>query len=244
MKVLVVDDEAPARERLCALLARIAGLEVVGQAANGRDAVEACQRLGADLVLMDIRMPVMNGLEAAHHLAELEPPPAVIFCTAYDQHALAAWEAHALDFLVKPVRAERLRTAIERASRFGPSQRQRLPALPEASPQRSHICARVRGNLVLVPVDQVLYLNAEDKYVVVHHRGGEVLVEESLRHFEQEFGERFIRIHRNCLVAAEQVAALRRDAEGHACVELRDAPVRLDVSRRCLPAVRRQLRQL
>ncbi|KFL37533.1 LytR/AlgR family response regulator transcription factor [Arenimonas donghaensis] len=244
MKLLIADDEPLARERLSALVAEIGGHEVVGQAGNGREAVEQAEALRADIVLLDISMPVMDGLEAAQHLSGLRPPPAVVFCTAYDQHALAAFEAAAVDYLVKPVRRERLAEALERARRHRSAQQ--LPGLgDEASKrQRSHLSARLRGSLRLIPVDEIRFLQAEEKYVVVHHARGEDLIEESLKSLETEFGERFIRIHRNCLVAADEFAELRRGADGQVRAILRNDEAALEVSRRCLPTLRDKLKHL
>jgi two-component system, LytTR family, response regulator AlgR len=243
MKVLIVDDEPLARERLVALL-RECGVEIAGEAGDGRAAVEAVARLSPDVVLLDIRMPVMDGLEAARHLAGFEAPPAIIFCTAYDEHALAAFEASAIDYVVKPVRLERLRTALERARRFGAAA---LPGVDSAAggPRaRSHLCARVRGNLVLVPVGDIQYLLAEDKYVVVHHAKGEVLIEEALKALETEFEDRFVRIHRNCLVARDRLAGLVRGADGTVHAQLAGSTATLEVSRRNLPGLRKLVRSL
>lgn len=243
MKLLVVDDEALARQRLAGLLAEIGGHEIAGEAADGREAVEKAQSLGVDAVLMDIAMPVMDGLEAARHLSGLDCPPAVIFCTAFDQHALEAFEAAAVDYLVKPVRRERLVEALERA-RLQRAARQpgRLP--DPGGQRRSHLSARLRGSLRLIPIEDVRYLQAEEKYVVVHHARGEDLIEDSLKSLEQEFGDRFIRIHRNCLVAADEFAELRRTPDGQVQAVLRNDGVALEVSRRCLPGLRERLKHL
>jgi two-component system response regulator AlgR len=245
MKLLLVDDEPLARQRLAGLVAELGGHEIAGEAGNGRDAVELAEDLAPDVVLLDIQMPVMDGLEAARHLAGKPHPPAVIFCTAYDQHALAAFEAAAVDYLVKPVRLERLAEALERARR----QRSAAPAppLPETVHQgrrRSHLSARLRGSLRLIPIDEIRYLQAEEKYVVVHHSRGEDLIEESLKSLESEFADRFIRIHRNCLVASEEFAELRRDADGQVHAVLRSGGNPLEVSRRCLPVLRERLKHL
>ena len=243
MKLLIVDDEPLARERLKALVGEVGGHVVAGEAANGREAVEQAEALAVDIVLLDISMPVMDGLEAAQHLAGLRPAPAVVFCTAYDQHALAAFEAAAVDYLVKPVRRERLAEALERARRHRSAQQ--LPDITGGQPrQRSHLSARLRGSLRLIPVDEIRYLQAEEKYVVVHHARGEDLIEESLKSLETEFGERFIRIHRNCLVAADEFAELRRGTDGQVRAILRNDEAALEVSRRCLPTLRERLKHL
>jgi two-component system response regulator AlgR len=240
MKALIVDDEPPARARLASLLAELGGIEVLGEAGDGRTAVEMSARLTPDLVLLDVNMPLMTGLEAARHLAVLEPAPAVIFCTAYDEHALAAFEANAVDYLVKPIRIERLQTAIARARRFKGKTAAALQFHATAEPvRRTHLCARVRGNLVMVPVADIQYLIAEDKYVRVHHARGEVLVEESLKTLEAEFDDRFVRIHRNCLVAKNRIAGLARTSDERIFVRLVDSSEQLEVSRRNLPSLRK-----
>ena len=244
MRALIVDDEPLARERLAALLAEIDGVELAGEAANGFDALETAARVKPDLVLLDIRMPVMDGLEAARHLGALETPPAVIFCTAYEDHALAAFEANAVDYLVKPIRVERLRAAISKAQRLGAPTLRKVEAATEPGRRRSHLCARVRGSLVLVAVSDIDYLLAEDKYVIVHHGKGEVLIEEPLTTLEEEFGDRFVRIHRNCLVARERITGLVRSADGRIFAQLTGGSDQLEVSRRNLPSLRKLARNL
>ncbi len=244
MRALVVDDESLARERLIELLGEMNDVEVIGQAGDGHEAIEAVERLRPDLVFLDIRMPRMDGLEAARHLATFERAPAIVFCTAYDEHALAAFDANAVDYLLKPIRAERLRAAIERAGRFGRDAAQALGRADSSPRERSHLCARVRGNLVLVPISEIDYLLAEDKYVIVHHAGSEVLIEEPLKALEVEFGERFVRIHRNCLVALDKLAGLNRAADGRVLAKLENVDASLEVSRRNLPALRKLVRSL
>jgi len=238
MKALIADDEPPPRARMASLLAELGDVEVIGEAGDGRSAVELASRLAPDLVLLDINMPLMDGLEAARHLAALEPAPAVIFCTAYDEHALAAFEANAVDYLVKPIRGERLQAAVARARRYGAPAMAALQSAA-APARRTHLCARVRGNLVMVPVADIDYLIADDKYVRVRHARGEVLVEESLKTLEAEFDERFVRIHRNCLVAKNRVAGLTRMADERIFVRVAGADEQLEVSRRNLPALRK-----
>jgi len=244
MRVLIADDEPLARQRLRDLLSDLGGHEVVGEAGNGREACEAADALRAELVLLDISMPVLDGLEAAHHLSRLDPAPAVVFCTAYDQHALAAFEAKAVDYLVKPIRRERLVEALDRARRYTGERAGALAqVLPEAQ-RRSHLCARLRGSLRLIPLTDVRYLQAEEKYVVVHHLRGEDLIEDSLKSLEEEFGDRFLRIHRNCLVARDQLQELRRDNDGRVFVKLHAGEDLLEVSRRAVPALRQLVRML
>lgn len=244
MRLLIADDESLARERLRALIGEMPGVEVVGEAADGREVLTQCAALQPDCVLLDIAMPVMDGLEAARHLVGFEQPPAIIFCTAYDEHALAAFEASAVDYVVKPVRSERLAAALDRARRFTGEQFQQVGQRLGGASQRTHICARLRGNLKLVPVSDVAYFLAEDKYVVVHHDGGEVLIEESLKALEDEFHGRFVRIHRNCLVAVDRITALERGGEGGTMAIVRGARQPLEVSRRCLPTVRELIKHL
>ena len=245
MNILIADDEPLARERLRALLAAHPDAVVVGEATNGREAMDAVERLHPDVLLLDIAMPVMDGLETAHHLAQFEQPPAVVFCTAYDDHALSAFDAAAVDYLVKPVRAERLAAALERARRYVGARPDaaRLSELPRTKP-RTHLSARLRGSLRLIPVSEIVYLQADEKYVSVHHAHGEDLIEESLKSLESEFGDRFLRIHRNCLVAAGALTELRRGTDGQAHVVLRGIASPLEVSRRCLPMLRDKLRHL
>ena len=246
MKILIVDDEPPARQRLQAMLREIEGCEPAGEAGNGREAVELAESLQVDVVLLDIAMPVMDGLEAARHLGRLERPPAVIFCTAYDEHALAAFEAAAVDYLVKPVRQARLVEAMDRARRVraSASPATPLPPAPGGERQRTHLAVRMRGNLRLIPIDDVHYLQAEEKYVLVHHSRGEDLIEESLKSLELEFADRFQRIHRNCLVANDEFQELRRLPDGQVQAILRHGKLPLEVSRRCVPTLRERLKHL
>ena len=241
MRIVIADDEPLARDRLRALLAEQTGVEVVAEAEDGEAALHACADLKPDLVLLDIAMPGIDGLEAARHLAAFEPRPAVVFCTAYDAHALSAFEAQAIDYLVKPVRAERLAAALERVRTFAAG---RAQATLAHGRERSHLCARLGGSLRLIPVEDVHYLQAEEKYVVVHHARGEDLIEESLKSLEDEFPERFVRIHRNCLVARHEIVELKRGPDGHVQAVLRHAQAPLEVSRRCVSAVRETVRHL
>jgi len=188
-------------------------------------------------------MPGIDGLETARHLSAFEPRPAVVFCTAYDDHALSAFEAEAIDYLVKPVRPERLAAALERVRTFAAG-RERTAVAPGDGRRRSHLCARLRGSLRLIPIDEVHYLHAEEKYVIVHHARGEDLIEESLKSLEDEFSERFVRIHRNCLVARHEIVELKRCADGHVQLVLLHGKQPLEVSRRCVAGLRETLKHL
>ena len=246
MRVLIADDEPLARERLRDLLAEQPGIELVAEAGDGREALHACATHHPDLVLLDIAMPGIDGLETARHLAAFEPRPAVVFCTAYDAHALSAFEAAAIDYLVKPVRPERLAAALERARTFAAGRTNGHGDGDGTQPdqRRTHLCARLRGSLRLIPVEDVHYLQAEEKYVVVHHARGEDLIEESLKSLEEEFGDRFVRIHRNCLVARHEIVELKRAADGHVQAVLRHGEHPLEVSRRCVAHLRDTVKHL
>ena len=244
MKILVVDDEPLARQRLRHLLRDQQDCEVVGEAGNGREALEKTQQLKPDLLLMDIRMPGMDGLEAARHLDLMENPPAIIFTTAYNEYALEAFDVHAIGYLVKPVRAEKLQKAIASACRPALAQ---LASVDESNPvpnTRNYISARVRGNIVLVPVSDIYYFHAEQKYVVVRHKGGELLIEEPLKSLEEEFSEQFLRIHRNALVAKNYLSGFSKNKEGHWRVTFRDIEQSLEVSRRHTAQVRKVVKYL
>lgn len=243
LRVFIVDDEAPARARLRALLADIAAVlpnEAVGEAGNGVEALQRLTDAAADVALVDIRMPQMDGIELARHLALLPHPPAVVFTTAYDQYAVQAFELEAVDYLLKPVRAERLAAALEKARRAGLAGRETLARLaPQA---RRHLSVSERGRILLVPVADVLYLKAELKYVTARTREREYLLDESLIHLEQEFAAAFVRVHRNCLVARGAIAGFEKtageDGETHWSVLLAGLDEKLPVSRRQWPAVK------
>jgi two-component system, LytTR family, response regulator AlgR len=239
LKVLIVDDEAPARERLKSLLAEIEDVTVAGEAANGADALNLTSQLAPDVVLLDVRMPAMDGLQAARHLNVLEEPPAVIFTTAYDQYAVEAFEAHAVGYLLKPVRKEQLAAALTRAGRLTRAQLQQLAA---GDARRTHIAARRREGLKLIPLEEVRYFLADQKYTTVRHSEGEDLIEDSLKLLEEEFGQAFARIHRNALVAVRHLERIERSDEGQYLVYLRGCEAPLQVSRRLAGELKERLR--
>jgi two-component system, LytTR family, response regulator AlgR len=236
-RVLIVDDEPLARSRLRDLLTDLPGMACVGEAAHGAEALKMTEMRAPDVLLLDIRMPIMDGLEAARHLQSFTNPPAIIFCTAFDDQALAAFDAGAVDYLLKPVRTERLATALRKAQRSRESASRMAPLTLNS--RRSQICARVRGELRLVPVSGVDYLLADAKYVEVHFAEGLVLIEESLVSLEQEFGDMFIRIHRNCLVRRGSIAGMSKNAAGEWLLKLHGREQGLEVSRRNAAHVRK-----
>ena len=245
LRVLIVDDEAPARRRLRDVLADCADqlrAEIVGEADNGLDALERAQQHPVDAVLLDIRMPGMDGLECAAHLNRMTSPPAIIFSTAYDAYACQAFDLNAVDYLLKPVRADRLLRALSRARRLHAAA---LDQLREAHPKaRTHLSLNEKGRIVLIPVADILYLKAELKYVTVRTAAREFLIEESLTNLEAEFGDAFLRIHRNCLVArmrVREIAKLAGEEDGH-FLRLDGLDERLVVSRRQYSVLREMLR--
>ena len=242
LKVLIVDDEPPARERLRSLLVEIPGMEVVGEAVNGQQALIRTHELVPDVVLLDVRMPGMDGIEVARHLNALEEPPAVIFTTAFDEYAVNAFEAHAVGYLLKPIRKEKLAAALERAGRLTRPQLQKIAAAASSDKGRTHIAARRREGLRLIPVEEVQYFLAEQKYTTVRHVNGEDLIEDSLRALEEEFNEAFVRIHRNALVSVRFLERIERNAEGQYFVRLRGCEAPLQVSRRMAGELRERFR--
>jgi two-component system response regulator AlgR len=231
LQVLIVDNEAPACDRLARMLAQIGSVDVVAQAASGIAALEEARRYHVDGVFLDIQRPGKDGLSVARELDGFDPAPAVVFTTAYEHHALEAFEARALDYLLKPVRQRRLESTLER-----------IAALREPGVQggaRTHFSALVGTTWRSIPVAQVRFLRADRRYVEVGHPGGDLILEESLANLEAEFPVEFIRIHRNALVAVRFVKALERDGSGY--VVLLEGMPALEVSRRMVPGVKARL---
>ncbi len=251
MRVLIVDDEPLARMRLARLMEEQEGCEVVAEAETGEGAIDAFNQHNPDVVLMDIRMPVMDGLEAARHLTKSDEPPAVIFCTAYNDYALEAFDANAVDYLLKPVNREKLSHALLKAQKLN---RVQLSALVsnegdngEPATERSHISAKSSRGIELIAIDEVRYFLADHKYVTVfYHQEGElkeVLIDDPLKELEQELGQAFVRIHRNALVAVAYIRGLEKTEQG-AHIKVADVEQGPQVSRRHMPAVRKLLQSL
>lgn len=243
LKTLIVDDEPPARARLASLLAEIDDVQVVGEGATGQEALELTMDLSPDVVLLDVRMPDMDGLEAARRIATMAEPPAVIFTTAYDEYAVNAFEAQAAGYLVKPIRRDKLAAALAACRRLTRPQLARAEAAAAApAPRRSHVPVRRRDGIQLIPLDDIRCFVADQKYTTVRHSGGEDLIEDSLRLLEDEFAGDFVRIHRSALVSVRHLERIERDPDGQYFVRLKGVPERLAVSRRMAGDLRDRFR--
>jgi two-component system response regulator AlgR len=246
VKVLIVDDEKPARDRLRQLIADFGSHEVVAEAANGEQALSMAVTYDPDVVLLDIRMPGVDGIETAHHLNAMASPPAVVFTTAYDEYAIDAFEARAIGYVLKPVRRERLEKALEHAARITGQMLKQLTSESNLQSRRQHVCTRVQGELRLIPIESVSYFHADQKYVTVHHGDGQDLIDDSLKSLEDEFTDEFVRIHRGVLVAVDQIDRLQKSDDGKIRVVLRQESLadsdELIISRRHLTNVRKRLK--
>ena len=246
MRVLVVDDEKPARDRLRQILDDLDEHEVVGEAANGGQALALAAELQPDVVLLDIRMPGVDGIETAHHLNAMDNSPAVVFTTAYDEYAIDAFDARAIGYVLKPVRRERLAGALQQAARLTSNTLHELTAEPRIDSCRKHVCTLVHNELLLIPISDIGFFSADQKYVCVHHQNGEHLIDDSLKSLEQEFAADFVRIHRGALVAVERIDRLEKTLDGKTRVILRNGSHEdendLIISRRHVGDVRRRLK--
>jgi len=240
LSVLIVDDEQPARDRLRRLIEELPGWAVAADCATGADALPLVGKLRPAVALLDIRMPGMTGIELARHLGTLEQPPAIVFTTAYDEYALEAFESQAVGYLLKPVRRERLEEALKHASRLSAPQLRELATPQQPLATRRDVLARGE-RLKLIPVKEIRYFRADQKYVTVRHAHGEDLIDESLRQLEDEFARDFVRIHRSLLVAVAHVASLERTADGGYELKLRGDGETLPVSRRQIADLRKRL---
>lgn len=242
MKILIVDDEQLARQRIADMLTDQDPGHSILEASNGLEAIRLAEQEQPDTVLMDIRMPGMDGLESALHLAGLEPPPSVVFITAYDEHAIQAFEANAVDYLLKPVRSERLQQALEKAQLINRSRLQQLQDSRGDDTARSHLSVSSHGRVELIPVNQIACFRADQKYVSVFWNGQETLTDESLKNLEEEFCDLFIRIHRNALVSINFIKALKKTTDGGYVVRVEGIADDLSISRRHIAGVRKRLK--
>lgn len=244
MKVLIADDEPLARDRLARMAAQLPGCEVLDeQAATGKQTLELCERLQPDILLLDIQMPEMDGLEVAAALSRKRSPPAIIFCTAHDKFALPAFAVNALGYLVKPVRMEQLQQTMDRALRPNPMQQAALRRGSGQPPARTHISAKTHKGIECIALDEILYFLAEHKYVTIYHTKGETLIDESLKALENEFPRQLIRIHRSVLVNRDYIERMVR-SDGQQLLYLKGLQQPLIVSRRHASQVRELMLKL
>ena len=245
MKILIVDDEQLARERLHRHIQELNAesdnsYEII-EAENGLIAIEQTEQHNPDIVLLDIRMPGMDGIETANKLSQLNTPPAIIFTTAYDEYALDAFDSHAIAYLLKPIRKEKLNKALQSAKQLNRVQLQSIQN-KENIEKEQYLSVNIHSGVRKIDINDIFYFQAEHKYVTVKYREGEVLIEESLKSLEARFSEAFIRIHRNALVAKQQLKAIRKDQQGRYLTELKDIDEKIEVSRRHVAAVRKFLK--
>lgn len=245
MNILIVDDESLARYRIQRIIEENTDHQIIGEASNGEEALKAVDRLHPDVVFLDIRMPGMDGLEVARHLADLDEPPCVIFTTAYDEYALEAFKVNAADYLLKPVRSEKLLDSLTKALKPNKLQWRKLNTHEDGSTKsRTYLTSRSYQGLTLIKVDDIFSLRAEHKYVTVNYKGGSSLIEDPLKDLEEEFGNRFLRVHRNSLVAVKYILGIVKDKEGNSCIQLDGTDEIVQISRRLLPGVRKTLKNL
>jgi len=236
LKVLIVDDEAPARNRLRRMLTELPAVHVAGEAASAQEALRLIPLKQPDALLLDISMPGMDGMTLAQVLKEQPSPLAVVFCTAWSDQAVEAFECDAVDYLVKPVRLDRLAMAMDKARRF--------VASDDISGSGPFLRSTVGGTVKLLPLNDVIYLAAEDKYTTVVHKNGTFVCNRTIKELEQQHGDVLIRVHRGTLVAKKAIRGLENVSSGHCLVQLEGCETRVQVSRRNLPAIRKLIREL
>ena len=236
LKILLIDDEAPARNRLRRMLAQVRDVQVTGEAATGQEALELIPKKLPDVLLLDISMPGLSGMKLAQMLQKQDSAPAIIFCTAWSDQAVKAFECDAVDYLVKPVRAERLVLALDKARRF-------LASVDRDSSEH-FLRSTVGGKVTLVPINEVIYLSAEDKYTTVVYEGGRMVINQSLLDLENEYPDDLLRVHRSALVSKNRIRGLEKAPGGRHLLHLEGCEDHPQVSRRNLPAIRKLIREL
>lgn len=244
MDILICDDEPLAVERLSRLVTQL-GHQVVATAHHGQQAIDYVHQFEPDVVLLDINMPEMDGLTCAQHLTDIDPMPAVVFCTAYDEHALNAFQSQAKGYLLKPIAKVELEQVLENLTKLTQAQMSNLEKKEnmEEKSQRQQIAAKTYRGLELIPIENIYYFLADQKYVMVRHRNGSVLIDETLKDLELEFANRFIRIHRNALISLDYLGGLELVASGQYQVRCRELDEKLAVSRRHLPMLRERIQK-
>ena len=236
LRILIIDDEAPARNRLRRMLAEVPAVHVTGEAATGQEALRLIPLKEPDVLLLDISMPGLNGMQLAQMLQQKGSAPAIIFCTAWSDQAVEAFECDAVDYLVKPVRAERLVLALDKARRF--------LASSDSSAGDSFLRSTLGGKVRLLPMTDVIYLIAEDKYTSAVHQNGKWVINDSLLDLENEHADILVRVHRGTLVIKKRIRGLEKTSDGHYFLQLDGCEDRPQVSRRNLPTIRKLIRDL
>ena len=239
--VLIADDEPLARERIRRLVEALPGYRICGEATDGDSALKQVAELEPDILLLDIRMPGMDGMEAASRLSQLANPPALIFCTAYDHYAIQAFDVQAIAYLLKPVRKEALSDALARAGRVNRVQMQTLNS--QSNQSQEQLAVRSHRGTELIDLAEILYCEADQKYVTIHHTRGETVCDYTLKELEGSYPSTLLRIHRNTLVGVRFIQALRRTPDGYNLVVLREGLGELPVSRRHASSVRQWLHE-
>lgn len=238
--VLVVDDEQLARDRLKRLIANLDEYECVGEAENGEQALARVATLHPDIVILDIRMPGIGGMDVAKKLSTEEHPPALIFCSAYDEYALKAFQVSASGYLLKPVRSDDLAAALAKASQVNRLQVRQIETEQQQEEGEVFIANTWQGH-EMIPFDHIYYFQADQKYLTVHHKSGETLSDQTLKELEQTYGNKLIRTHRNSLVNARHVEALCKGADGKYYIRIKRTHEKVPVSRRLVSEVKDQL---
>jgi two-component system response regulator AlgR len=236
LKILIIDDEAPARNRLRRMLEDMPAVYVTGEAATAQEALRLIPLKTPDALLLDISMPGMDGMMLAQILQEQPSPPAIIFCTAWSDKAVEAFECEAVDYLVKPVRAERLEAALDKARRFS--------GAGDTSENGPFLRSTLGGKVVLLPLADVICFNAEDKYTKAVLKDSAFVINQTLRELEKEYADILVRVHRGVLVTRKCIRGLESTSNGHHFLYLEGCEDRPQVSRRNLPAIRKLIRKL
>lgn len=240
VQVLIADDESLARERLSRLVNKHKDFSVCAEAENGAEALALAKQHYPDIVLLDIRMPEMDGIEAAKHITNLEPPPAIIFCTAYDDYALKAFQANAIGYLLKPVREEELAKALQQAQKLSKAHLHAIEATADENSETELFIANTWDGQELIELADIFFFRADHKYLSVVHKQGEAISNQTLKELENKYCESFIRAHRNSLVNRKHIKKLARNSQGGYQLVLSDGQT-VDVSRRHINAVRDSL---
>ncbi|TCM71097.1 LytTR family two component transcriptional regulator [Acinetobacter calcoaceticus] len=245
MDILISDDEPLAVARLSRLVSQL-GHNVVATAQNGQQVLELVQQFEPDVVLLDIQMPVMDGLSCMKLLSQRHPMPAVVFCTAHEQHALDAIQSQANGYLLKPIAQSELQRVFNNLTNLTQAQMSNLEKKQtmDKTIQRQQIVAKTYRGVELIPTENIYYFLADQKYVAVRHKNGSVLIDETLKELEQEFADKFIRIHRNALISLDYLDGLELVTSGQYQVRCREIEERLAVSRRHLPILRERIHHL